>query len=62
VLTISGQVGSAFGSSETFLINFLQLFSEFLAEKKLTDLSGNTKGGSINVLLTSCLTGLESAV
>jgi hypothetical protein len=24
--------------------------------------SGNTKGGSITVLLTSCLTGLESAV
>ncbi len=23
---------------------------------------GNTKGGSITVLLTSCLTGLESAV
>jgi hypothetical protein len=25
-------------------------------------LPGNTKGGSITVLLTSCLTGLESAV
>jgi hypothetical protein len=25
-------------------------------------LAGNTKGGSITVLLTSCLTGLESAV
>ncbi len=24
--------------------------------------TGNTKGGSITVLLTSCLTGLESAV
>jgi len=24
--------------------------------------AGNTKGGSITVLLTSCLTGLESAV
>ena len=26
------------------------------------DKAGNTKGGSITVLLTSCLTGLESAV
>jgi hypothetical protein len=26
------------------------------------DIAGNTKGGSITVLLTSCLTGLESAV
>jgi hypothetical protein len=28
----------------------------------LTMTPGNTKGGSITVLLTSCLTGLESAV
>ncbi len=28
----------------------------------LSVVSGNTKGGSITVLLTSCLTGLESAV
>ncbi len=28
----------------------------------LSYISGNTKGGSITVLLTSCLTGLESAV
>ncbi len=27
-----------------------------------TDAAGNTKGESIAVLLTSCLTGLESAV
>jgi hypothetical protein len=27
-----------------------------------TDRTGNTKGGSITVLLTSCLTGLELAV
>jgi hypothetical protein len=27
-----------------------------------TTQAGNTKGGSITVLLTSCLTGLESAV
>ncbi len=26
------------------------------------DVGGNTKGGSITVPLTSCLTGLESAV
>jgi hypothetical protein len=26
------------------------------------DIAGNTKGGSITVPLTSCLTGLESAV
>jgi hypothetical protein len=35
------------------------------SELKLNDAmlkSGNTKGGSITVLLTSCLTGLESAV
>jgi hypothetical protein len=30
--------------------------------KKLLDEPGNTKGGSITVLLTSCLTGLESAL
>jgi hypothetical protein len=28
----------------------------------VTPQPGNTKGGSITVLLTSCLTGLESAV
>jgi hypothetical protein len=32
-----------------------------LAEKSLVK-PGNTKGGSITVPLTSCLTGLESAV
>jgi hypothetical protein len=39
---------------------------EVLHSGKLTFLEntrpGNTKGGSITVLLTSCLTGLESAV
>jgi len=30
--------------------------------RNLNDESGNTKGGSINVPLTSCLAGLESAV
>jgi hypothetical protein len=29
---------------------------------KVIVLLGNTKGGSITLLLTSCLTGLESAV
>jgi hypothetical protein len=32
------------------------------ANKTLIVLAGNTKGGSITVPLTSCLTGLESAV
>ncbi len=37
--------------------------TKFGEVKKLTNLPpGNTKGGSISVLLTSCLTGLESAV
>ncbi len=31
-------------------------------KKSVSDLPGNTKGGSITILLTSCLTGLESAV
>jgi hypothetical protein len=31
-------------------------------EVGLLNKAGNTKGGSITVLLTSCLTGLESAV
>ncbi len=29
---------------------------------RLTDIPGNTKGGSITVLLTSCLTGLDQCV
>ncbi len=37
--------------------------TKFGEVKILTNLPpGNTKGGSITVLLTSCLTGLESAV
>jgi hypothetical protein len=32
-----------------------------MAQAKLV-LPGNTKGGSITVRMTSCLTGLESAV
>ncbi len=38
---------------------FLNTFLQSLQAKKN---AGNTKGGSITVLLTSCLTGLESAV
>ena len=36
--------------------------SFFLIENVLYVSPGNTKGGSISVQLTSCLTGLESAV
>jgi hypothetical protein len=34
----------------------------FSPKIKETDRAGNTKGGSITVPLTSCLTGLEYAV
>ena len=34
----------------------------FVSEQSDIAGTGNTKGGSITVLLTSCLTGLESAV
>jgi hypothetical protein len=45
----------------------LELYSQyliiFLTDKFTQETrAGNTKGGSITVLLTSCLTGLESAV
>jgi hypothetical protein len=40
--------------------------TSFLQVKKsigcMNDKPGNTKGGSITVPLTSCLTGLESAI
>ncbi len=39
-----------------------QHFTKLPTFTKWYNLSGNTKGGSITVLLTSCLTGLESAV
>ncbi len=42
-----------------------QLAKQVTADAKLegsNPVPGNTKGGSITVLLTSCLTGLESAV
>jgi hypothetical protein len=40
-----------------------QFFVNHVNEPEKGNISpGNTKGGSITVLLTSCLTGLESAV
>jgi len=38
------------------------LLLQFKSAKEEKPYSGNTKGGSITVLLTSCSTGLESAV
>ncbi len=34
----------------------------FFPGRRMNPAPGNTKGGSITILLTSCLTGLESAV
>jgi hypothetical protein len=51
-LTFSGDLGPF----SQHLIFFLTV--KFTQETR----AGNTKGGSITVLLTSCLTGLESAV
>jgi len=44
--------------------NTLAYYSETKmgAEISLNEQPGNTKGGSVTVLLTSCLTGLELAV
>jgi hypothetical protein len=44
--------------------NTLAYYSETKmgAEISFNEQPGNTKGGSVTVLLTSCLTGLESAV
>jgi hypothetical protein len=39
-----------------------QTFEFTNINKRVRDRPGNTKGGSITVPLTSCLTGLESAV
>jgi hypothetical protein len=48
-------------NTPTFKVeNSAQILSCYLCLSML--LPGNTKGGSITVLLTSCLTGLESAV
>jgi hypothetical protein len=38
------------------------LQSKSLLAKFVSDEAGNTKGGSVIVPLTSCLTGLESAL
>jgi hypothetical protein len=40
----------------------IQALGELQELSQLTCKAGNTKGGSITVRLTSCLTGLESAV
>jgi hypothetical protein len=45
-------------SLHKFVLTFVSKCFFFLAAVK----PGNTKGGSITVQLTSCLTGLESAV
>jgi hypothetical protein len=42
--------------------NVLNQYHHTISNASIMKLSGNTKGGSINVSLTSCLTGLESAV
>jgi hypothetical protein len=41
---------------------FIVLFNLYTSNHFKKVHPGNTKGGSITVLLTSCLTGLESAV
>jgi hypothetical protein len=45
-----------------FILAFTQGLISCSAKTNLKVKSGNTKGGSITVPLTSCLTGLESAV
>ncbi len=44
-----------------YLLN-LQLLNSCLSVRNRSFKAGNTKGGSITVQLTSCLTGLETAV
>jgi hypothetical protein len=59
------QFGEAFqkGWLRKFLqSNILQWLLKFNTNAKLSIYPGNFKGGSIIVLLTSCLTGFESAV
>jgi hypothetical protein len=46
--------------SQNLLINVADI--EFSINFPFLVLTGNTKGGSVTVPLTSCLTGLESAV
>jgi hypothetical protein len=45
-----------------FSANVIAAFISSASVCQGLDKKGNTKGGSITVLLTSCLTGLESAV
>jgi hypothetical protein len=49
------EVGLPVGASSSISLRPIQVKRALVA-------SGNTKGGSITVPLTSCLTGLESAV
>ncbi len=51
-------------SVKTFfsLYRLFQTFLLFIQQNTVINRPGNTKGGSITVLLTSCLTGFESAV
>jgi hypothetical protein len=49
--------GSGMDTPDNQVIKFT-----LLGLKSLMDKAGNSKGGSITVPLTSCLTGLESAV
>jgi hypothetical protein len=52
------------GQTYVFYFFYCDFFLIFLKSTGLTefDKPGNTKGGSITVPLTSCLTGLDSAV
>ncbi len=53
------EIVTAFAAWGHHLASAYYIFGEFFTGKALP---GNTKGGSISVLLTSYLTGLESAV
>jgi len=50
------QLSKSLNKKSIYLIEPLPLLLKVIVK------SGNTKGGSITVLLTSCLTGLELAV
>ncbi len=47
---------------EDYLVKTFNKTASLMAKSCRYVRPGNTKGGSITVLLTSCLTGLESAV
>ncbi len=49
-------------SGITIEINYLSLQVKPTNDQILMDQAGNTKGESITVLLTSCLTGLDQSV